>query len=52
MNLTAGHWENLEELRAKWAEDKRLVRAMSGDLREILLAASKKAVTRTFDWVD
>jgi glycerol kinase len=50
--LAVGYWANLDELRAKWAEDKRFVPAMSGDERETLLAAWKKAVTRTLDWVD
>jgi glycerol kinase len=50
--LAVGYWANLDELRAKWAEDKRFVPAMSGDERETLLAAWKKAVTRTFDWVE
>jgi glycerol kinase len=50
--LAVGYWANLDELRAKWAEDKRFVPVMAGSERERLLAAWKKAVTRTFDWVD
>jgi glycerol kinase len=50
--LAVGYWANLDELRAKWAEDKRFVPVMPGSEREKLLAAWKKAVTKTFDWVD
>jgi glycerol kinase len=50
--LAVGYWANLDELRAKWAEDKRFVPAMPDSEREKLLAAWKKAVTKTFDWVD
>jgi glycerol kinase len=50
--LAVGYWANRDELRAKWAEDKRFVPAMPDSEREKLLAAWKKAVTKTFDWVD
>jgi glycerol kinase len=50
--LAVGYWANLDELRAKWAEDKRFVPAMPDSERAKLLAAWKKAVTKTFDWVD
>jgi glycerol kinase len=50
--LAVGFWANLEELRGKWAEDKRFEPTMSPEEREKLLAHWKKAVTRTFDWVD
>jgi glycerol kinase len=50
--LAVGYWENLEELRSKWVEDKRFLPVMSEAGREGLLAQWKKAVTRTFDWVD
>ena len=50
--LAVGFWANLEELRGKWAEDKRFEPTMGPEEREKLLAQWKKAVTRTFDWVD
>jgi glycerol kinase len=50
--LAVGYWANREELRGKWAEDKRFVPTMSTAEAETLLAHWKKAVTRTFDWVD
>ena len=39
-------------LRAKWVEDKRWLPQMDEATRERELAQWKKAVTRTFDWVD
>lgn len=50
--LAVGYWENLDELRSKWVEDKRFVPVMAEEEREGLLTQWKKAVTRTFDWVD
>ena len=50
--LAVGYWSSREELRGKWAEDKRFVPGMSADTSAKLLADWKKAVTRTFDWVD
>jgi glycerol kinase len=50
--LAVGYWSNLEELRGKWGEDKRFVPQMEAGVREELLAKWKKAVIRTFDWVD
>ena len=50
--LAVGYWSSREELRGKWAEDKRFVPGMPADTSAKLLADWKKAVTRTFDWVD
>jgi glycerol kinase len=50
--LAVGFWKDREELRGKWSEDKRFVPDMSEDEREEKLRLWKKAVTRTFDWVD
>ena len=50
--LAVGYWSSREELRGKWAEDKRFVPAMPVETSAKLLAQWKKAVTRTFDWVD
>ena len=50
--LAVGFWKDREELRGKWSEDKRFVPDMSEGEREEKLRLWKKAVTRTFDWVD
>jgi glycerol kinase len=50
--LAVGYWSSREELRGKWAEDKRFVPGMPAETSAKLLAHWKKAVTRTFDWVD
>ncbi len=50
--LAVGYWSNLDELRAKWGEDKRFEPNMEHAVREGLLAQWKKAVARSFDWVD
>ena len=49
--LAVGYWSDLDELRANWGEAKRFVPHMSVEDRDEALAAWKKAVTRTFDWV-
>ena len=50
--LAVGFWPSTEVLRAKWVEDKRWLPQMDEATRERELAQWKKAVTRTFDWVD
>lgn len=50
--LAVGYWSSRDELRGKWAEDKRFVPGMPAETSAKLLAQWKKAVTRTFDWVD
>jgi len=50
--LAVGFWDSTEELRANWNEDKRWEPVWSQDQREAAYAQWKKAVTRTFDWVD
>jgi glycerol kinase len=50
--LAVGFWSGLDELRANWQEDRRWEPQLDADSREALLAQWKKAVTRTFDWVD
>ncbi len=50
--LAVGYWSSRDELRGKWAEDKRFVPEMPAETSAKLLAQWKKAVTRTFDWVD
>ncbi len=50
--LAVGHWARPDELRANWTEDHRWLPAMPEAERERLYAKWKKAVTRTFDWVE
>jgi glycerol kinase len=50
--LAVGFWGGLDELRANWSEDRRWTPAMDAGERERTYARWKKAVTRTFDWVD
>ncbi|QBI20524.1 glycerol kinase [Egibacter rhizosphaerae] len=50
--LATGFWNNLDELRENWQEDKRWQPQWSADQREAGYAGWKKAVERTFDWVD
>ncbi len=50
--LAVGYWEGLEDLRRNWAEDKRWSPQLPEAERERTYAIWKKAVTRTFDWVD
>ncbi|UYQ79078.1 glycerol kinase GlpK [Glutamicibacter sp. JL.03c] len=50
--LAVGFWKDLGELEANWSEDKRWEPTMDEEARERNLRLWKKAVTRTFDWVD
>ena len=50
--LAVGFWENLEDLEKNWSEDQRWEPTLSEADRERKLRVWKKAVTRTFDWVD
>ncbi|QPZ39305.1 glycerol kinase GlpK [Paramicrobacterium chengjingii] len=50
--LAVGFWSDLDELSANWAEDKRWEPQMDADERERQLRLWKKAVTKTFDWID
>jgi len=50
--LATGFWKEESELRANWSESKRWVPQMSEVERERGYAMWKKAVTRTFDWVE
>ncbi|MGX1590395.1 glycerol kinase GlpK [Glutamicibacter sp. NPDC055491] len=50
--LAIGFWKDLGELEDNWAEDKRWEPTMDEATRERSLRLWKKAVTRTFDWVD
>ena len=50
--LAVGFWENVEDLRQNWGKDKEWKPKM--DAAEVAkeYALWKKAVTRTFDWVE
>jgi len=50
--LAVGFWEKVEDLRANWGKDKEWTPQMDAAHRERLYAGWKKAVTRTFDWVE
>ena len=50
--LAVGFWANLDELRANWQEDSRWEPQLDAAERERTLRLWKKAVTKTFDWVD
>ncbi len=50
--LAVGFWNDLGELSANWAEDKRWEPAMPEDERDRQLRLWKKAVTKSMDWVD
>ncbi len=50
--LAVGFWTNQEELRRNWQADHTWQPRMAEDLRDRLYRGWKKAVTRTFDWID
>jgi glycerol kinase len=50
--LATGFWDNQEDLRENWAEDKRWEPQMDDEARKHNMHMWKKAVTRTFDWVE
>lgn len=50
--LAVDFWDNLEDLRSNWHVDKSWEPQMDPHHRENLYAGWKKAVTRTFGWVD
>jgi glycerol kinase len=50
--LAVGFWKDYDELRHNWGKDKEWTPHMDASRREHLYAGWKKAVTRTFDWVE
>ncbi len=50
--LAVGYWNNLNDLRANWQVEKRWHPQMEAQTREKLFSSWKKAVTRTFDWIE
>ena len=49
--LAVGFWSDRDELRERWAEDRRWEPAMDPERREREYARWKKAVQRSLDWV-
>jgi len=50
--LAVGFWSEVEDLRANWGKDKEWQPQMDPQERDKEYALWKKAVTRTFDWLD
>ena len=50
--IAVGFWKGESDVTANWAEDRRWEPSMEQDERERLYRSWKKAVTKTFDWVD
>ena len=50
--LAVGFWSNTDEMRANWQIDKEWRPQMGMETRRKLYAGWKKAVTRTFDWIE
>jgi glycerol kinase len=50
--LAVGYWNNTDELRANWGVDHTWEPSMDEAKRASLYKGWKKAVTRTFDWVE
>ena len=50
--LAVGFWKEVEDLRENWGVDKEWHPKMDEKTREKLYKGWKKAVTRTFDWVE
>jgi glycerol kinase len=50
--LAVGYWQTLDDLRANWQIDQSWQPQISAAVRAAGFAGWKKAVTRTFDWVE
>jgi glycerol kinase len=50
--LAVGFWKDFDELRANWGKDHEWQPRMEAETRQKLYTGWKKAVTRTFDWID
>ena len=50
--LAVGFWDNLDDLRSNWQIDKTWQPKMETHHRQQLFNQWKKAVERTFDWVE
>lgn len=50
--LAVGVWKKMDDLRANWGKGATWQPQMNAEHREKLYAGWKKAVTRTFDWIE
>jgi len=50
--LAVGYWSSRDELVRNWGVEKRWLPSMSGAERERLYSSWRKAVTRSFDWIE
>ncbi|MFN5745265.1 MAG: glycerol kinase GlpK [Methylococcaceae bacterium] len=50
--LAVGYWQTTDELRSLWGNDRRFEPQMDDASRQRLCNQWKKAVTRTFDWIN
>jgi glycerol kinase len=50
--LAVGFWGGTDDLRANWQQEREWTPGMGADRREREYRRWKKAVTRTFDWVE
>jgi glycerol kinase len=50
--LAVGFWKDFDELKNNWGRDKEWKPSMDSKTRKKLYSGWKKAVTRTFDWVE
>jgi glycerol kinase len=50
--LAVGFWKDYDELRFNWGKDKEWKPFMPDEKRNTLYAGWKKAVTRTFNWIE
>jgi len=50
--LAVGFWKDYDELRANWGMDKQWNPSMDAEKRQTLYSGWKKAVTKTFDWIE
>ena len=50
--LAVGYWSTQEDLRKNWGVDHTWQPGMDAGKRQVLYNGWKKAVTRTFNWVD
>ena len=50
--LAVGFWKDYDELRLNWGKDREWKPNMTDDQRDSMYSVWKKAVTRTFDWIE
>ena len=50
--LAVGFWSDIDQVRAHWAEERRFEPQMSEQKRDALYASWRKAVSKSFDWVE